>query len=206
MPLAITENEVETIVPVVAIFFIFGFPVLAWLIHRSLAFRERQLKYAERIEMIKHGINPDAASTTTQAATPPNEWQQWSGAPQSQAEWRSWSGLPPTPALQKELSGGLILAAIGLAITVGLSFIGMGPWLIGGLIPLFIGLVRVMMALSSGAQMRFGPLPPQAPRPPPPQNFAERPTTPPTYEGSYTYRPGSTQELKPPTPPPANRE
>jgi hypothetical protein len=202
MPLGfISENEVETIVPVVAIFFIFGFPVLAWLIHRSLSFRERQLKYVERIEMIRHGMNPDADAKAA-------------GGPSAGASRPAGFGdvyVPPpsgpSPHAQIDLSRGLVLTAVGLAITVGLSFIGMGPWLIGGLVPLFIGLARVLMALTSGAQLRFGPqFPPPSPPPPPNANFAERPAAPPTYEGSYTYRPGPTQELRPPPNPPTTRD
>ena len=189
----------ETIIPIVAIFFVFGFPVVAWLIHRSLEFRERQLKYMERIEMIRHGVNPDAAAGTP--ATPHATW------PGMQPGVR-----PPIPpqnfaGAQNDLSRALILVAIGLAITVGLSFLGNGPWLIGGLIPLFIGLAKAMMALSAGAQLRFGPsFPPQTPPAPPPNaNFADRPASP-TYEGSYTYRPGPTQELRPPPNPPDKRD
>jgi hypothetical protein len=200
--LGFTSDDVETIVPVVAIFFIFGFPVLAWLIHRSLSYRERQLKYMERIEMIRHGMNPDAADANAAGTPSP-------GA--SRPAGYSGPYVPPSGLsshAQTDLSRALVMTAIGLAITVGLSFIGMGPWLIGGLIPLFIGLARLMMALTAGAQLRFGPQfpPPSPPQPPPNANFAERPTTPPTYEGSYTYRPGSTQELRPPPNPPAPHE
>lgn len=194
--LGFTSDDVETIVPVVAIFFIFGFPVLAWLIHRSLSYRERHLKYMERIEMIRHGMNPDGDASAAGIPSP--------GAPNPASYGAAY--IPPSgpsPHAQTDLSRALVLTAIGLAITVGLSFIGMGPWLIGGLVPLFIGLARVLMALTSGAQLRFGPqFPPSAP-PASNANFAERPSTPPTYEGSYTYRPGSTQELRPPPNPPA---
>lgn len=38
----------------------------------------------------------------------------------------------------------LTLTGIGLALTIGLGFLGLGPQLLGGLIPLFIGLSRLL--------------------------------------------------------------
>lgn len=34
--------------------------------------------------------------------------------------------------------------ALGLALTLGLATIGFGPWLLGGLIPLFLGLAKLL--------------------------------------------------------------
>lgn len=45
------------------------------------------------------------------------------------------------------LAAGLILGLVGLAITIGLMTIGVGPWLLIGLLPLFIGLALVLAAL-----------------------------------------------------------
>jgi hypothetical protein len=194
-------DDVETIVPVVAIFFIFGFPVLAWLVHRALQSRERQLQYMERIEMIRHGMNPDAG--TPAAKSPAPEAPRGPGG--LGAMYGAQAGL--SKDAQTSLQRAMVLTAVGLAITVGLSFIGMGPWLIGGFVPLFIGLAKVLSALAGGAQFRVGSsFPPPTPPPPPNANFAERPSSPPTYEGSYTYRPGPTQELRPPPNPPTPRD
>jgi hypothetical protein len=191
-------DDVETIVPVVAIFFIFGFPVLAWLIHRALQSRERQLQYMERIEMIRHGINPDAGAHPAGGPAP--------APPSAPAGFGGAYAPPGSREAQASLQRAMCLTAVGLAITVGLSFIGMGPWLIGGFVPLFIGLARVLSALAAGAQFRVGSTFAPPTPPPPNANFAERPSSPPTYEGSYTYRPGPTQELRPPPNPPTPRD
>jgi len=50
---------------------------------------------------------------------------------------------PMPRAILHPLPSILNLTGIGLGITVGLLPIGFGPWLIVGLIPLFIGLVRL---------------------------------------------------------------
>ena len=110
----------------------------------------------------------------------------------------------------RTLRKGITLAFIGLALLTGLSFIGLhdtgngyvfrpGPWLLGGLIPMFIGIAQVIIAVLSGATLgaaRFNQAPPPnlygVPPPPPSAGAA------PTYEGSYTYRPGATQELRKP--------
>jgi hypothetical protein len=43
------------------------------------------------------------------------------------------------------LWGGIITAMSGLALLLGLSTIGFGAWLIGGLLPLFVGLGMVLI-------------------------------------------------------------
>jgi hypothetical protein len=50
----------------------------------------------------------------------------------------------------RSLESILITIAIGLALTVGMSFIGFGPWLLAGLIPMFIGLARLLALLLQG--------------------------------------------------------
>ena len=183
----------EMVVPLFAIFFIFGLPILAWTFFRVLAHRER-------MAMIQQGIPPD-----------------WKTAPRVPAASKAMrEALEPA---QVTLTKGVRLACIGLAITIGLSFIGYhgdglwhpGPWLLGGLIPLFIGIAQILVALISGAT--FGPnlagprgqapytpnFGPAMPQPPPPN------PNPTTFDGSYTYRPGSTEQLRPPTSPPERR-
>lgn len=64
-------------------------------------------------------------------------------------------GLVPTaaePAVAHgprahRLERALTLTGIGLALTIGLGFTGLGPQLLGGLIPLFIGLSRLLAYL-----------------------------------------------------------
>jgi hypothetical protein len=61
-------------------------------------------------------------------------------------------GMDPrtTPAGQPSLSGALTIIAVGLALTLGMGTIGFGPWLLAGLIPLFIGLARLLAMLLQG--------------------------------------------------------
>lgn len=144
----------DNAVAALAVFCIFGAPIGAFVIMRVLAHRER-------IEMIRRGMVPPPGSyrnakawrNAGEAAAPPG----WNGAVN---ELES-----PDRSLQK----GIRTALIGLALLIGLSFIGSdtngplntfeihpGPWLLGGLIPMFVGIARIITALLSGA--RLGPL------------------------------------------------
>ena len=116
-----------------------------------------------------------------------------------------------------------MIALIGLAILIGLSFIGYdnsgpfnspqfhpGPWLLAGLIPMFVGIAQIIVAVLSGA--RFGPAgPPSAPPPypgaagsPPPYQSAPGSSPPPGY-GPEPRTHSGYEELKRPTPPPDRR-
>jgi hypothetical protein len=110
---------------------------------------------------------------------------------------------------------------IGFALLVGLSFIDIGqpgPWLLGGLIPLFVGIAQVIIALLSGA--RIGPMSGTMP-PPQQQPQMQQPGGQQEYQGGarpfnagapnapsgpYGWRPGPTTELEKPTPPPDIRQ
>jgi len=178
-----SDNEIAAL----AIVCIFGMPVIGWIV-------VRMMKHMERMEMIKHGMIPqDASDKWTQIPQPPPPGAQMYVPHPSQ-----WSS-----AAQYQLRKGIVTSAIGLALFIGLSFIGMrgdgtfvlGPWLLGGLIPLFVGLAQVANAMLSGALPRanvtVGPIPPPPPGSPPP----------PPGSGPYAYRPGPTEEL-PRTKPP----
>ncbi len=45
------------------------------------------------------------------------------------------------------LAIGLINALVGLALTLGLATLGLGPWLLAGLIPFFVGLALILTSL-----------------------------------------------------------
>jgi hypothetical protein len=187
----------DDVVALFGVLCIFGLPIIGWIIVRWLSHRER-------MEMIRAGMVPPVGGGRRGNA----EWQ--AAAP---ATSRSSSDDPYTvETAQRQLRKGLNLAFIGMALTIGLSFIGFhdngwrpGPWLLGGLIPLFIGLAQVATAVLFGAALgsarQWGPQmpPPIAPGPPPPSGSV------PTFDGPYTYRPGATQELKPPYSPPERR-
>jgi hypothetical protein len=173
---------------------IFGLPIIGWITVRAMQHRER-------MEMLRRGIMP-----------PPGQFKK---------TW-SVSAPPPQPAhappprqsgdedAQAMLRKGIVVAAVGVALTIGLGFIGTlvdpphytyGPWLLGGLIPLFVGVAQIVIAVLSGAVVGAPPnggaytpyrdRDPQAAAPPPQSPF----------ESSYTYRPGASPELQPPQPP-----
>lgn len=195
----------EGLVPLFGVFFVFGLPVLAFVYLRVL-------KHRERMEMIRNGIAPGDLNYNEKRMKGANA----RGARESYA-----SNAGPADNVQNMLRKGITLTFIGFALTIGLSFIGYhsesnalpgmmpvtswepGPWLLGGLIPLFVGLAQVVIAVLSGATL--GPV--QTPRFEP--HVVEEPAAASrdtgTFDGPYTYRPGSTQELIPPRTPPERK-
>jgi len=162
-------------------FLIFGLPM-------GYAIVNRYLTYQERLEMIRHGIvpPPDPRMLRRMArygATAPDAYY---AASANQA--------------QRLLRSGVIVTMVGFALTVGLSFIEPGhpgPWLIGGLVPMFIGIAQIILAVLQGVSVRvaqFGP-PPPAGQPP----FQQPPQQPPN---AWAWRPGPTTELEKPVSPP----
>jgi hypothetical protein len=194
----------DNIVAIVAVLCIFGAPITAWIISRVLAHRER-------MEMLRHGFVP-----------PPNSRDM------RRAMKHGWvPGSPAGPAInryqfetdfyaQHQLRRGIQVACIGFALLIGLGFIGYrgdgtfvyGPWLLGGLIPLFVGIAQIIGAVLSGASFgvpasarRFGPAP--GPTGAPPEYSAESTVPPgPTYGG---WRPGTLPEIEKPASPPDYR-
>jgi len=200
----------ETLVPIFICLFVFGFPVAAFVVTRVL-------RHQERMELLRRGIVP-----------PPNmknkDFKAWT---QSGAPWPQPTVVPvPPPSWtpeddpQRALYRGIRTAFIGFAILIGLSFIGGtpgssdfhgGPWLLGGLIPMFVGIAQVIIAVLSGAELpgvqprsRYVPPPGVAPppQPPPPPGFGGSTVPPPWAE-----QPGRPrfEELSKPVPPPDSR-
>jgi hypothetical protein len=156
----------DILVPIFGIFFVFGLPIIALIVTRVLAHRER-------IEMIRQGM------------VPPGDARAFFKAQYGRRAARGFDpndpGLDPVIAevfsARRSLARGIRLTLIGLAIFIGLSFIDYsphggafggpefhpGPWLLGGLIPMFVGISQIIIALLSGA--RFGM--PSAGAPPP---------------------------------------
>ena len=65
---------------------------------------------------------------------------------------------PPFPTTRRKaptssMKKGINTTAVGLGLTLGLSFIGDGPWMIAGLIPFFIGLG---LMITGWMEMRAG--------------------------------------------------
>ncbi|MBV9647893.1 MAG: hypothetical protein JO043_10555 [Candidatus Eremiobacteraeota bacterium] len=181
----------DDLVALLAVFCIFGLPVFGWIAVRTLQHRER-------MEMIRHGVVPPAGN-----------WKDWKGgagiAPQAVPPRLN----VPDDEAQRTLKKGIVVTFIGLALTFGLACIGflidpphfvLGPWLLGGLIPLFVGLAQVVTALLFGAT--FPGVTSSARYSLGPQQQAPSSAPPPTFEGAYTYRPDpNTQELGRSAPP-----
>ncbi|NLV73946.1 MAG: hypothetical protein GXY52_04580 [Chloroflexi bacterium] len=53
--------------------------------------------------------------------------------------------IPRRSGKRGVLWGGILTAMSGLALLLGLSTLGMGVWLLGGLVPLFIGIGLVLI-------------------------------------------------------------
>ena len=183
----------DNFVAIIAIMVIFGMPL-------AYAISHRWWSHQERLEMIKRGMTPPpdprAAQRAARAGYDPFAY--------SRAAAASYAPVDQSPQYaDRVLRKGVTVAMVGLALLIGLSFIDTGrpgPWLLGGLIPLFVGLAQIILALMSGAHLgvftfQGPPVQPHTMAPPPPP-------PPPYQEGPYGWRPGSTTELEPPVGPP----
>jgi hypothetical protein len=196
-------TDYSDLIPLFAIFFIFGAPVAAWIISRVLA-------HQERMEMLRRGIVPPPNAREMRKAMKYG-WNP-NAAPGSPNQYFYESDF----AAQAQLRRGIQVAFIGFALLVGLGFIGYrgdgqyvyGPWLLGGLIPMFVGIAQIIGAVLSGAT--FGP--PSARQrvgPAPSGESTAQQASPgggmpagPTYGG---WRPGSIPEIEKPASPPDYR-
>jgi hypothetical protein len=189
----------DSIAAVAAFMFVFGAPVLAFIVSRVL-------RHQERIEMLRRGMMPPEFDKRAYRAwrksgapwPPPGGSAQTAQTPWPQAAQASWPQRNDDDA-QCALYKGIRIAAVGLALVIGLSFIGGtpgspdfrgGPWLLGGLIPMFVGIAQILIAVLSGAQLpgvqgrtTFIPPPhpppgPGAPPPQPPPNYGAAPPPP----------------------------
>jgi hypothetical protein len=205
-------DSTETLVPIFAIMFLFGGPIAAIIIWRVLA-------HQERMEMLRRGMTPPPDPRTMRRAMKYG----WQPGPGTMPPGPAMGQMPPInygydPAFyaQNQLRRGMQVAFVGLALLIGLSFIGYrgdgpphyGPWLLGGLIPMFVGIAQVITAIMSGARIggapvgvttqsqsqSFGPMPGTSA--PGPTSTAQAPS------GPYGWRPGPTPEIEKPAGPP----
>jgi uncharacterized protein DUF6249 len=188
----------DSFIAIIAIVVLFGAPVAAWIATRAMA-------HKERMEMIRAGMMPPPVYQPAQSA-PPRDVP------------RTLNVVPYTnDSAQRRLNGGIVVAFVGLALTIGLSFIGYdshggplgspsiepGPWLLGGLVPLFVGIAQIITAVLSGA--RIGGHAVSAPGPQ--QSSSERfGPMPPSGSPPYGWRPGTTPEIPKPVNPPDVRQ
>lgn len=202
------EDNLGPLIPIVFIVFAFG----GWIV-------SRMMKHRERMAMLRMGIIPPRDM---------RRWQKQGGAgfapgmqmpPPGMQPGMPPPGMAPPPyamyedqdSAQATMRAGVKTTMVGLALLIGLSFIGYhadeyppihpGPWLLGGLIPMFVGVAQMIIALMSGAT--FGVRAPQTP--PPPMPPPPPPPTPGRPFGGYA-EPGQPgvryEELARPVPPP----
>jgi len=206
----------ETIVPVMFFLIVVGAPVAAWIVSRVLA-------HQERMEMLRRGFVPPPDSRMMRHAMKHGARAGWApGAmpPPGSVPPPTWvhpGAYDPAYHAQHQLRRGIQVACIGFALLIGLSFIGFhdgryvyGPWLLGGLIPMFVGIAQIISAVLSGAQFgpmgsapaggSFGPAEHGVGTPP---SAGPEPNMPPPPPGSYGgWRPGPTPEIEKPAGPP----
>lgn len=177
----------DNFVAVIGILCIFGLPIAYAIAHRWWS-------HQERLEMIRRGITP-----------PPDPRWAKRMARQGYDPYTYQQAMAPIPyengnSASRQLRAGVMLAMIGLAIFIGLSFIHpgeLGPWLLGGLIPMFVGLAQILLAYMSGARFTNVSM-----APPPEYRTMPGPQPP---EAPYGWRPGPTTELERPVRPPDTR-
>jgi hypothetical protein len=172
----------DNLVPIVAILCIFGLPMF-------FAIMGRVYKHRERMEMLRRGIVPPPDGRAWRRAMRYQSGGAWQAPPWTQPGPQPM-GAPMPPyvpvddpdSAQCTLHGGIKTAMVGFALLIGFAFIGYhndgpfgtptihpGPWLLGGLIPMFVGIAQIIIALLSGAT--FGvrtPLMGPSGGPPPP--------------------------------------
>lgn len=93
-----------------AVVAVFGFPLVIVALGLLYAAFHRYLQHRERIAMIEKGILPD-------------DWEK--------------EKLPRKAA--ENSTSPVVITLVGVAVTLGLLTIGIGPWLIGGLVPTAYG-------------------------------------------------------------------
>ena len=210
----------ETIVPVIGIICIFGLPIGGWIV-------VRMMQHRERMEMIARGIMPPPDTREWRKMNRMSRRGGW-GAGMGAGQMPPWTPqqtaqtpygqMPPGAMMQDDpnspqcqLTGGIKMAMIGLALTIGFATIGAhsdgwrpGPWLLGGLIPMFIGVAKIINGVLGGASLgAWG----ARPMPPPPPHYGA-PQPPPAAPGypfgnAEPQKPGPRyEELARPVPPP----
>ena len=197
------ESVSDNMAAVIFVLVLFGAPVTAWIVSRVFA-------HKERMAMISRGFIPPPTNGFGTKGMPPPTWAPQPGPmpppPPNAGKRTPYAPYDDYYYAQTQMRKGVRLTLIGLALLIGLGTIGHGypgPWLLGGLVPMFVGIAQVINAALSGAPVpflgnmnaphqpsNFGPAPP-----PPPPGGAPPPQAPP---GPYAWRPGPTREIERP--------
>jgi len=202
----------DQLIPLLGIICIFGLPMVGWILGRMM-------KHRERMEMLRMGMIPPPDGRGWKrgdgftGATVPPLWASGTTAPGAPAPGSGYNPYDDPNSAQCTLRRGIVTTMVGFALLIGLSFIGYrggdglfspatirpGPWLLGGLIPMFVGIAQIIIALMSGAVFvfRMGP-PPNGPLGPPPSQRS--------YGSSQPGQPAPRyEELARPVPPPERK-
>ncbi len=172
----IPDDALTVFLPIAITAIVFGLPIGAFVLFRVLAHRER-------MAMIRAGM--PVGSSVRGRAMPGQPFE------------AAYATEPPQLTLNK----GIRLALIGFAVTLGLGFATLhssdggiswhpGPWLLLGLVPMFIGIAQIFIAVLGGAGVATAvnaPAPPSAPFAPIPQ-----PPVPPSTPGPQEFYPPAT--------------
>jgi hypothetical protein len=196
----------DNIVAALAVTCIFGLPVMGWIVSRILA-------HQERMEMLRHGVMPPPNARDMRRAMKYG----WNADAMHQNPSNQYVEYASDFHAQQQLRKGMQVAFIGLALLIGLGFIGYradgsfypGPWLLGGLIPLFVGIAQIIGAVLNGAtfgpaaaRQQFASPPAPGSAPGPRAEAGSAAPSGPIYGG---WRPGSTPEIEKPASPPDHR-
>jgi hypothetical protein len=199
-------HDTDDFVALVAILVIFGAPMGIWILAKIHA-------HTERMEMIRRGMAPPNLGAMPPPNVPPGK-RMYYRTPQYEYSSEDYYYA------QRQLRRGIQVALIGFALLLGLSTIGplsgnpFGPWLLGGLIPMFVGIAQIINAVLNGARLPgFGAGTGNWSQPTsfgsPPNAGQQGPSvgTPPSQapSGPYAWRPSSTPEIERPAPPPDQR-
>ena len=137
----------DTIVPVMFFLIVVGAPVAAWIVSRVLA-------HQERMEMLRRGFMPPPDPRAMRNAMKYGMKSGWAPGTVPPPGWVPPGAYDPAYHAQSQLRRGIQVACIGFALLIGLSFIGFhdgryvyGPWLLGGLIPMFVGIAQIITAV-----------------------------------------------------------
>lgn len=103
-------------------------PVVIVMVVFAYLVAVRYMRHKEYMAMIEKGIPPHRDPGEHDPMSPP----------------------PGSAPSRNRLMGGMITAAVGLAITLGLLTLGIGPWLLMGLVPLFAGLAILFVHFLTG--------------------------------------------------------
>jgi hypothetical protein len=195
----------DNLVPVI----IFSLIIGGWILGRVM-------RHRERMEMLRRGIVPPPTGRGWNrnggawSQPPPPPWTA-GGSPSAPGPGFGYASYDDPNSAQCTLRRGIFTAMVGFALLIGLSFIGYhggdglfspasirpGPWLLGGLIPMFVGVAQIIIALMSGAVFTFASPSGRGPAgaPPPPSQRS--------YGASQPGQPGPHyEELARPVPPP----